>query len=98
MWQNEGGMISAAGVRYAVGKLTASRFHRCMGRVPSDEKTPDDTSAEGKCTVCLVRGTYHSLLSTGGCMKIDPFGLSAEPVGTVPLVLFDCTIHSLNTG
>ena len=51
MWQNEGGMISAAGVRYAVGKLTASRFHRCMGRVPSDEKTPDDMSAEGKCTV-----------------------------------------------
>ena len=51
MWQNEGGMISAAGVRYAVGKLTASRFHRCMGRVPSDEKIPEDMSAEGKCTV-----------------------------------------------
>ena len=51
MWQNEGGMISAAGVRYAVGKLTASRFHRCMGRVPSEEKNPGHTSAEGKCTV-----------------------------------------------
>ena len=59
MWRNEGGMISAAGVRYAVGKLTASRFHRCMGRVPSDEKIPDDMSAEGKCTVrcVLVLGT-----------------------------------------
>ena len=54
MWQNEGEMISAEGVRYGVGKLTASRFHRCMGRVPSDEKIPGHTSAEGKCTVPSV--------------------------------------------
>ena len=71
MWQNEGGMISAAGVLYIVGKLRAWRFHQGMGRVPSDEKIPDDMSAEGKCTVRY--GVYSKVRR-----KDHAIGLSAE--------------------
>lgn len=45
----------------------------------------------GRTARARDRTPPHSLLSTGGCMKIDPFGLSAEQVGSVPLRTFDCT-------
>ena len=44
-------MISAADVRYSNRSVSRSAFQKCMGRVPSDGKIPDDMSAEGKCTV-----------------------------------------------
>ena len=44
-------MSSAEDVQNTNGILTLPRFQKCMGRVPSDEKIPDDMSDEGKCTV-----------------------------------------------
>ena len=44
-------MSSAADVQNTNGILTLPRFQKCMGRVPSDEKIPDDMSEEDKCTV-----------------------------------------------
>ena len=44
-------MSSAAGVRYSNRSVSRSAFQKCMGRVPSDGKIPDDMSAEDKCTV-----------------------------------------------
>ena len=44
-------MSSVAGVRYSNRSVSRSAFQKCMGRVPSDEKIPDDMSAEDKCTV-----------------------------------------------
>ena len=44
-------MSSAEDVQNTNGILTLPRFQKCMGRVPSDEKIPDDMSAEDKCTV-----------------------------------------------
>mgnify|MGYP003335619770 CR=1 FL=1 len=53
-------MSSAAGVRYSNRSVSRSAFQKCMGRVPSDEKFPDDMSAEGKCTVVeIVRSGLH---------------------------------------
>ena len=46
-------MSSAEDVQNTNGILTLPRFQKCMGRVPSDEKIPDDMSDEGKCTVCV---------------------------------------------
>ena len=47
-------MISAEGVRYTDRSVWLSAFRKCMGRVPSDEKIPDDMSDEDKCTVCTA--------------------------------------------
>jgi hypothetical protein len=47
-------MSSAEDVQNTNGILTLPRFQKCMGRVPSDEKIPDDMSAEDKCTVLLL--------------------------------------------
>ena len=53
-------MSSAAGVRYSNRSVSRSAFQKCMGRVPSDEKIPDDMSAEDKCTVLdLVLSIVH---------------------------------------
>ena len=46
-------MSSAEDVQNTNGILALPRFQKCMGRVPSDEKIPDDMSDEGKCTVQL---------------------------------------------
>ena len=44
-------MSSAEDVQNTNGILALPRFQKCMGRVPSDEKIPDDMSEEDKCTV-----------------------------------------------
>jgi hypothetical protein len=44
-------MSSAEDVQNTNGILLLPRFQKCMGRVPSDEKIPDDMSEEDKCTV-----------------------------------------------
>ena len=48
-------MTSAEGVRYTDRSVWLSAFRKCMGRVPSDEKIPDDMSDEDKCTVVQGR-------------------------------------------
>ena len=48
-------MMSAEGIRYTNRSVWLSAFRKCMGRVPSDEKIPDDMSDEDKCTVLRVR-------------------------------------------
>ena len=53
-------MIFAEGVRYT-NRVLLSGFRKCMGRVPSDEKIPDDTSAEDKCTVPGMNRMKHQL-------------------------------------
>jgi hypothetical protein len=55
-------------VQNTSGILALPRFQKCtcMGRVPSDEKIPDDMSDEDKCTVpwyysmivCLATGMW----------------------------------------
>ena len=47
-------MSSAEDVQNTNGILALPRFQKCLGRVPSDEKIPDDMSDEGKCTVCRI--------------------------------------------
>ena len=55
-------MSSAEDVQNTNGILTLPRFQKCMGRVPSDEKIPDDMSAEDKCTVQGLHRPTTSLI------------------------------------
>eukprot|EP01043_Picozoa_sp_COSAG02_P040262 COSAG02_NODE_3243_length_7108_cov_5.440291_6_plen_71_part_00 len=56
-------MSSAEDVQNTNGILALPRFQKCMGRVPSDEKIPDDMSDEGKCTV--LKYSVHAMRVCG---------------------------------
>ena len=61
-------MISAADVRYSNRSVSRSAFQKCMGRVPSDGKIPDDicqrkANVQYSCShseVSMLRRRYRS--------------------------------------
>ena len=71
--------MSAEGVRYTNRSVWLSAFRKCMGRVPSDEKIPDDMSDEDKCTVvCTLMGTLAT--GQGNIMRYRTLGPKVYPI------------------